>query len=205
MQGMKLIGNGAEARLYTDGERVVKERVKKGYRLTELDERLRKTRTRIEAKIIEKLQASGFPCPKLLESCDKSMKIEMAFLKGPKLFEVFNENPKGFAREIGRMLGELHSKDIIHSDLTTANMILVDGKIHFIDFGLSFVSKQAEDKAVDLHLLDRALESKHHDVYDQCIKEVFDGYRETCPNADAILKRLEIVQKRGRHKRKNKA
>lgn len=200
---MKLIGHGAEARLYTDGEKVVKERVQKGYRLAELDEKLRKTRTRKEAKILEKLHSAGFPAPRLLEACDKSMKIEMDFLEGPKLAEVFHKQPLKFAREIGKRVGELHVKDIIHSDLTTANMILVDGKIHFIDFGLSFVSKSAEDKAVDLHLLDRALESKHYDLYEKCIKEVIEGYKEAYSEASVVLKRLEVVQKRGRHKKKN--
>ena len=34
-------------------------------------------------------------------------------------------------------------------------------EISFIDFGLSFFSTKVEDKAVDLHLLKRALDSKH--------------------------------------------
>ena len=200
---MEMIGNGAEARLFRDGSKVTKERVVKGYRLPELDERLRRFRTRKEARLLQTLQSLDFPAPDLIEVCDKSMKIDMRFIDGPKLRDVLYQNPLEFAREIGMRVGQLHANDIIHADLTTSNMILHKGKINFIDFGLSFVSKKAEDKAVDLHLLDRALESAHHELYAKCIKEVFDGYKEAFAGADEVLKRLDVVQKRGRNKKKN--
>ena len=37
---MKIIGNGAEACIYLDNNKVIKERVKKGYRLKEIDDKL---------------------------------------------------------------------------------------------------------------------------------------------------------------------
>ncbi len=193
----ELIGHGAEAKLYKTGEIVVKERPQKNYRLPEIDEKLRKQRTRKEAKIIETMEKIGIPAPKLLKMCDKTMKIDMTFLDGPKVRDVMTIE---LAKEIGQKVGILHKNDIIHSDLTTSNMILKD-EIHFIDFGLSFVSKKIEDKAVDLHLLNRALESKHHKICKECIQEVIKGYKETNPQAEEVLKRLEIVEKRGRNKK----
>lgn len=193
----ELIGHGAEARLFREGDIVVKERPKKNYRLTEIDEKLRKQRTRKEAKIIETMQKIGIPAPQLLKMCDKTMKIDMSFIDGPKVRDVMTVE---LAKEIGQKVGILHKNDIIHSDLTTSNMIL-NKEIHFIDFGLSFVSKKIEDKAVDLHLLNRALESKHHKISKECMQKVAEGYKETNPQAEDVLKRLEVVEKRGRNKK----
>ena len=49
-----IIQRGAEAILIKNGDLVLKQRVKKGYRFSELDEQLRKSRTRSEAKLLEK-------------------------------------------------------------------------------------------------------------------------------------------------------
>ncbi len=196
----ELIGHGAEARLFKADGKVVKERPAKNYRLPVIDEKLRKQRTRREAKILETLKSVNIPAPLLLNMCDKSMKIDMSFIDGPKVRDVLHEKPE-LAREIGQKVGLLHKHDIIHADLTTSNMLLKDDKIHLIDFGLSFISKKVEDKAVDLHLLARALESKHHDIYAECMPQVLNGYKETNPDAPAVLQRLEIVQKRGRNKK----
>ena len=45
---------------------------------------------------------------------------------------------------------------------TPTNDMIYDKKIYLIDFGLSLYSNKPEDKAVDLHLLKQALESKHY-------------------------------------------
>jgi len=193
----ELIGHGAEAKVFKVDGKVIKERPVKGYRLPVIDEKLRKQRTRREAKILEKLKEIGIPAPNLLNSCDKSMKIDMSFIAGKKVRDVLTPE---LAKEIGQKVGLLHKHDIIHADLTTSNMIL-SNEINLIDFGLSFISNKVEDKAVDLHLLDRALESKHHDIYEECINLVFQGYQETYPDASHVLTRLEIVQKRGRNKK----
>jgi Kae1-associated kinase Bud32 len=80
-------------------------------------------------------------------------------------------------------------------------MILAD-EIHFIDFGLSFFSDKPEDKAVDLHLLDRALESRHFDLYPECWKAVLEGYAKEYNESNSVIKRLEKVESRGRNKQK---
>lgn len=195
----ELIGHGAEAKLFKVDGRVIKERPAKGYRLPVIDQKLRGQRTRREAKILEALQKVNIPAPTLIKMCDETMKIDMSFIEGPKVRDILHEKPH-LAREIGQKVGLLHKNDIIHSDLTTSNMILKD-QIHLIDFGLSFVSKKVEDKAVDLHLLDRALESKHHEIYKQCMEQVLEGYKETYSDAETVLQRLKVVQKRGRNKK----
>ena len=195
----QILGQGAEAIIFKVDGAVLKERPVKNYRLPIIDEKLRKQRTRKEAKILEKLNGIGISAPKLLNTDDKTMKIEMSFIDGEKVRDILHKKPE-LAREIGKLVGKLHQNDIIHSDLTTSNMIFND-KLHLIDFGLSFVSQKVEDKAVDLHLLDRALESKHHDIYKECMQKVTEGYKETYSDAQSVLDRLSIVQKRGRNKK----
>jgi TP53 regulating kinase-like protein len=58
-----------------------------------------------------------------------------------------------------------------------------------------------EDKAVDLHVLDRALESTHHTVYPSCFEQAMSGYKEGNPKHSIVLERLEVVRSRGRNKK----
>jgi len=195
---MELIAQGAEAKIFKDGDKIIKERSVKSYRLPFIDNKLRKFRTRREAKLLQKLEEINLPAPIFLSSDDKEMKIEMSFIEGKKVRDIMSTN---LAKEIGNKLGLLHKHDIIHADLTTSNMIL-SKEIYLIDFGLSFVSNKVEDKAVDLHLLDRALESKHHEIYEECMKLIIEGYKETYDNLE-VLERLKVVEKRGRNKKKS--
>jgi len=196
-----ILAQGAEAILQKQGNAVVKDRVAKSYRLPEIDQSLRRSRTRREARILAKLQELDFPVPKLQSIDEDNMRITMDFVDGPQVKDILHKDPASLGREIGRKVGILHANDIVHGDLTTSNMIQ-NNEIHFIDFGLSFVSAKVEDKAVDLHLLNRALEAKHHDIYEQCASAVLAGYKEGNPDAEAVLTRLQKVQARGRNKKK---
>ncbi len=204
---MKLIAQGAEAKLYQDNAAVIKERIAKAYRHPELDESLRKFRTRREAKVLQKLEDLQFPAPHLREFSDKRMSIVIDFVPGNTLKEVLQQNAEQaehLAKEIGQRIGQLHQADIIHSDLTTSNMIKhqESGEVNFIDFGLSFFSEKVEDKAVDLFLLDRALETTHVDLYPKIFEQVLEGYQEEYDYAEDVLSRLQLVEKRGRNKKK---
>ncbi len=199
---MKLIAQGAEAKIFKKGRIIIKDRYVRKYRLPEIDFLLRRSRTRREAKVLEKLKQLKIPCPDLIKVDDKDMKISMDFLDGKKLRDVFHEAPLKFCEEIGKQVGLMHANDIIHADLTTSNMILKDKKIYFIDFGLSFFSTKAEDKAVDLHLLARALESRHFKFFSGCFDDVLKGYKKGNSDYKAVFERLEKVELRGRHKQK---
>ncbi|MFH1212130.1 MAG: KEOPS complex kinase/ATPase Bud32 [Candidatus Woesearchaeota archaeon] len=189
------LARGAEAIIIRDGSEVIKKRISKGYRIKEIDESLRNFRTRREAKIISKIPKFA---PKILE-CDNRETIRMSFIDGKKVRDVLDKKPE-LCTEIGRKLALLHSRSIIHGDLTTANMIL-NKEIFFIDFGLSFISHKTEDKAVDIHLFMQALEGKHFRVYEKARKFFFGGYK-NAEDYDAVVERLEAVEKRGRNKAK---
>ncbi|MBI2669103.1 Kae1-associated serine/threonine protein kinase [Candidatus Woesearchaeota archaeon] len=201
---MLKLAHGAEAVLYEDRGEIIKERLSKAYRLPQLDDSLRKFRTRREAKVLQKLEEMNFPAPHLRDFCDKRMSIVMDFMAGEKLKDVLaqGDDYQRFGWEIGQRLGQMHGKHIIHGDLTTSNMILAQGQVNFIDFGLSFFSEKEEDKAVDLFLLDRALESTHADLHQAMFEKVLEGYKEVYPDAEKILERLEKVRRRGRNKNK---
>lgn len=197
----KLIAQGAEAKLFLEDDKIIKDRFKKEYRLKLIDEKLRKSRTKREAKIMEKLSMINFPGARLIESDDKE-KILMEYIKGDKIRDILEKDDYvKLSEEIGKKIAILHNNNIIHGDLTTSNMLLKD-EVRFIDFGLSFFSHKIEDKAVDLHLLKQALESKHYKVWQKCFKAALNSYKKEAKNSDLILKRLEIVESRGRYKRK---
>ena len=200
------IAQGAEAILYQDNNKVIKERFSKKYRLEHLDKSLRQFRTRREAKVLGKLEELKFPSPHLLDFSDKRMSITMDFVPGEKLRDVLlkGDDYQILASEVGEKVGKLHVHNIIHGDLTTSNMIQHQEtrELNIIDFGLSFFSEKVEDKAVDLFLLDRALESKHYQHYPEIFENVLEGYKKSNPDAALVLERFTAVKKRGRNKNK---
>lgn len=195
----KLIAQGAEAKLFLEDNQIIKQRFQKTYRIKEIDGKLRGFRTRREAKILQKLEAIKFPSPKLIKN-DEKENLVIEKINGNLIKDVLEKSDyKKLCSEIGKKVAILHNNSIIHGDLTTSNMIL-NKEIYFIDFGLSFFSEKAEDKAVDLHLLKEALESKHYKIWEACFKSVLSSYEKEAKNSRDTLKRLEAVEKRGRYR-----
>lgn len=198
----ELIQQGAEAIILKEGNEITKRRIKKAYRIKEIDDKIRKQRTRSEAKLLEK--ASKFiPIPKITKVDDKKMEIDMEFINGKKLSDKLDsfslEEQKKICFQIGESIAKLHDCNIIHGDLTTSNTILKDGKVYFIDFGLGFNSHRIEDKAVDLHLIKQALEAKHFKNWEILFNSIKQGYAHSNKFKET-LKQLEKVEKRGRYK-----
>jgi Kae1-associated kinase Bud32 len=200
--GYRIIQRGAEAILYLRGGELVKERVAKGYRIPELDVKIRKMRTRGEAKLMERARAGGVPVPRTRTEDD--FRLVMEYLKGAKLKDSLNSMGKDERERICHMIGEiiakLHAGGIIHGDLTTSNMILCDGKVFLIDFGLGKFSAASEDQAVDLFLLYEALKSTHFAVLEECWESVMKSYSDGYANARDVAARMEKIKKRRRYK-----
>jgi Kae1-associated kinase Bud32 len=204
---MEIVYRGAEAILYVDeieGQKVlVKERIKKNYRIPQLDENLRKLRTRKEVKLLTEARKVGIATPKILDVDEKNYKIFMEFIEGKRVKELLNESDKktiaNICVEIGKAIGKLHSHGIIHGDLTTSNMILKDGEIYFIDFGLGEFSSRIEDQGVDLNLLYEALRSTHFKILAFCWKKIVEGYKKEYPKANEVLERVKEIEKRARY------
>ncbi len=201
-EGMELgteIGRGAEAVITIAEGGIKKYRPSKGYRHPDLDATLRTSRTKHEAKILEKAAAVGIPVPfvKLLDN--ETLLLEK--IDGVALKQELDNEPL-LAHSVGRITAHLHEQHIIHADLTTSNILINQTTKHmtFIDFGLSFISQRDEDKAVDLHLFHQSLESKHHLVAPLAWRHFLKGYRDTFHGADAVIERLRKVELRGRNK-----
>ena len=205
---MKLIAEGAEAKIYLENDLIIKERIPKDYRIKTIDDSLRKSRTRKELKILDKA-SNIINVPKLhSSSSEKDFKIVMEFIDGKKLAESldsFSDKERvSICHEVGKQAAIMHNNNIIHGDLTTSNMILKNNKVFFIDFGLGFISDQIEHKAVDLHLIEQALESKHYTHFKSSFNAVIESYKKYSNKSKDILDRLSKVEGRGRYKSKNK-
>ena len=222
-----LLCQGAEARIWKlagnsdDGTVpwICKERFSKSYRHPTLDERLTKSRCRSEARILEKCgkRTQEFRVPKVIRVDPPLLYLE--YLDGPSLKDYWMSPRKTcvlagprapdtstLARSMGCMIGNLHSLGVIHGDLTTSNMILLlnddsQFELALIDFGLAKSTTSAEEQAVDLYVLERALQSTHPDLPEDFFDSLLKAYAstvKTSKNSQGAIQRLEQVRLRGR-------
>ena len=185
--------SGAEATVELRGGVIIKERVPKRYRLEELDERIRRERTRAEARLISEARRCGVPTPIIYDIRD--FNIEMEFIGGEPLKNVIDID---LSHHAGEVVGRLHNCGIIHGDLTTSNMIVHNDRIYMIDFGLAFMNRSLEAQGVDIHVLFQTFESTHKD-HEELTEAFCKGYRETFEDADNVLERVKEIEKRGRY------
>jgi len=196
-----LIYKGAEAELYKTQylnlPAVEKVRIQKKYKIKEIDEKIRTTRTKTEVYNI--LRSEKFiDVPKIYDVDIEKSAITMQFIDGKKLKDYFQKanapEIKKLTKKIALSVSKLHKNNIIHGDLTTSNMILKDDKIFFIDFGLAQYTRKIEDKAVDLSVFKKMILSTHYDNFDL----IWDTFTKTYTEKD-VLQHLKTVEKRGRY------
>ena len=202
----KVIQRGAEAVLYLqdfEGETVlVKERIKKGYRLAELDKKIRHQRTERESSFLSSAKRLGVSVPRVLEI--EECKITMEFIDGKRIKDTLNtmsENERlHIYALIGKAVAMLHSGSIIHEDLTTSNMILRNKDIFIIDFGLGKKSGRVEDMATDLYLLYEALKAAHFKYLEEAWENILNTYKHNYSNSIEVLAQFDKISKRRRYK-----
>ncbi|MBU5689669.1 MAG: KEOPS complex kinase/ATPase Bud32 [Candidatus Aenigmatarchaeota archaeon] len=197
---------GAEAIIYEEGGYLVKERVKKSYRIRQIDEKIRGLRTNLEAKLLTEARRNGVNTPCIFNVDKKKHLIKMEFIEGERakeLFERAKENEiKMISEKIGKSIARLHKADIIHGDLTTSNIIVKDNEVYFIDFGLGYFSKRIEDKGVDLKLLKDVLKSTHFKILKVCWDNILKGYKKEYKEANKVIERVKEIEKRARYAQK---
>lgn len=206
----KRIYIGAEAIIYfvkyIDEEAILKQRIGKRYRDPVIDNILVKSRTYKEATALKIAEDLSIPTPKLFYSSIKDGVLVMSFVRGTLLRDalitglVSEKDKKNIFLVLGNYLARLHNNNITHGDLTTSNIILTDEEeIYLIDFGLANLNSSYEEKSVDIEMFERVLISSHSDEADKLFKFFLDGYLNSVDNPGEILRRYNIIKRRGRY------
>lgn len=186
----------AEAIVELRGDRVYKRRLEKRYRVRALDLRLRRERTKSEAKLLSEARRRGVPTPIVLDVDVEDSVLVLERLEGALVREVLTE---ALSARIGELVGVLHRSGLIHGDLTTSNLIAgTDGRLYFIDFGLAFVDSSTEARGVDVHVFFQSLAGTHESP-EQLRAAFSQGYRRTFTHAQQVLTRVEEIERRGRY------
>lgn len=194
--GIRMVDEGAEARIYRGRvlgfDAAIKERISKSYRIRQIDESLRSSRTRSEARILAALAGRGVRVPALL-MVDRNT-IYMEWVGGRRLSTLSPGRRKmtHYMQEAGRQLGMLHNEGVAHGDYTPANLVADKGAIYVIDFGLSSVTNSAEGKALDLLLMKRSVDASLY-------KSFVAAYGKSCIDHLPILRKLAEIETRGRY------
>jgi TP53 regulating kinase-like protein len=200
---------------------IAKERFRKTYRIPELDQKLRRKQLAAETKALEKAIKAGVKVPEVVFVDKENSVIYLSELEGQtvrdyilSLGDLSEESNKkkveNIAFLIGKAISDLHMARVMHSDLTTSNMIVpsapedaaaewMPDQLHLIDFGLSFFSDLVEDRSVDLYVLERAVQTTHENS-DYLLHKVYNTYKNQNLLGNKVQTRLNDVRNRGRKK-----
>ncbi|CAK1590693.1 unnamed protein product [Parnassius mnemosyne] len=230
-EGLNILKQGAEAKLficnYLGKPTLIKERFKKHYRHIDLDVSITKERIKNEARLIVRCKIAGVKTPALYLVDFERRRIYMQHFENSItvkdfIINVVAKNEKEIdkalnfvAKQIGETVRKMHENNIIHGDLTTSNMLLVEKlpsnvqddtkwfhydnlELVMIDFGLSFIDTSTEDKGVDLYVLERALISTHNNFPD-LFETILNSYKNfSTKNIKEIISKFDEVRARGR-------
>lgn len=216
----QLVTQGAEGRVYVcdwlGHSVIIKQRFPKKYRHDDLDTHITQERIKAEARALTRCRSLGIRTPAIydvnfdkreivLENIINSITVRnYIYAAVERDLAMDNREILSLAEKIGKVLAKMHSNHIIHGDLTTSNMLLVQpyesSEVILIDFGLSSVEERAEDKAVDLYVLERAILSTHPNT-EAFVSCCISAYKKAGGNAaEDVVKRLDEVRTRGRKK-----
>ncbi|ADB61920.1 metalloendopeptidase, glycoprotease family [Haloterrigena turkmenica DSM 5511] len=201
---------GAEALVDLEPEtgRVTKHREVKSYRHPELDERLRRERTTLEARLTSLARREGVPTPVLSDVDPREARLELEYVGETDLRDGLTAE---CVRDVGRHLARLHWAGFVHGDPTTRNVRVgragrdasrdertdeVRERTVLIDFGLGYHTDHVEDYAMDIHVFDQSLVGTADDP-DPLREALREGYREV--GEERVLERLRDVEGRGRY------
>ncbi|HTT25608.1 MAG TPA: KEOPS complex kinase/ATPase Bud32 [Thermoplasmata archaeon] len=187
---------------------VVKERDAKGYRPKALDDRLRKERTRTEARLLGEARRLGVRTPILYDVDVVRHRLVMEELPGPTLKSLLEDPalPPGAlaaaVKRFGETLGHLHAGGISHGDLTSSNVIFPDGPEGapaLLDLSMGERTAGVEELGIDLHLVEEDLKSLHGDA-EALLAEFYRGYSAGNPErSTAVRERATEIRGRVRY------
>jgi N6-L-threonylcarbamoyladenine synthase/protein kinase Bud32 len=185
---------GAEATVTVGDDRVVKRRLRKRYRHPDLDERLRRERTVLEARLTSEARREGVPTPLVYDVDVREATLVLQYVGDADL--AADPTAAGVAA-VGEHLGTLHRAGVVHGDPTTRNVRVAADRTFLIDFGLGYHSGHVEDHAMDCHVFEQSVAGTADDV--PALLDAFEaGYRRT--GDEAVVARLREIEGRGRYR-----
>ncbi|HEY6237689.1 MAG TPA: KEOPS complex kinase/ATPase Bud32, partial [Thermoplasmata archaeon] len=168
------VSRGAEATIrrvdWLGFSAYLKARDTKNYRPKALDDRLRRERTRTEARLLVDARRLGVRTPIVYDIDLAKGQLILEELPGPTLRQLLEEHAEGTealeapVRSFGRALGRLHAGGVSHGDLTSSNVLFPDGPEGppaFLDLSMGTKGGGVEDLAIDLHLVEADLKAIH--------------------------------------------
>ncbi|CAJ0916997.1 unnamed protein product, partial [Mesorhabditis belari] len=188
---------GAEAKLYDcvylGKPAILKERFSKKYRHEELDKRLNFARLRAEIRGINKAQQVGVKTPAIYFVDTNRHILIMERVEGPTAKDWIESQRQRAEEEfkVQAKFGEVLGGEIakIHlSGLATYISSISDSQIRVI----------AEDKGVDLYVLERAIQATHINC-EHIVDAILNGYKSVnAKQGEAVMARLIAIRLRGR-------
>ncbi|MFC6940173.1 bifunctional N(6)-L-threonylcarbamoyladenine synthase/serine/threonine protein kinase [Salinirubellus sp. GCM10025818] len=185
---------GAEALIEVGSERVLKRRLPKPYRHPELDGRLRRERTRSEARLTSEARKVGVSTPVVLDVDDVEATLTFETVGAADLRDALSESG---VRAVGRQLAALHRGGFVHGDPTPRNARTAPDRTYLIDFGLGYYTDDREDYAMDLHVFEQAVVGTADDA--ERLLGAFEGAYEAAGDA-RVLDQLREIEGRGRYR-----
>ncbi|HEV2165638.1 MAG TPA: KEOPS complex kinase/ATPase Bud32 [Thermoplasmata archaeon] len=206
------VSRGAEATLrqvdWWGFPALQKERDPKGYRAKALDDRLRRERTRTEARLLVEARRLGVRTPLIFDLDLVKHRIVLEELAGPTLKALLEAHRDSVdplqapVRSFGRALGRLHAGGVSHGDLTSSNVLYPDGPSGppaFIDLSMGTKGASLEELGIDLHLVEEDLKGLHPEG--AALTETFyEGYSEGNPTGSKEVRdRAKAIRGRVRY------
>jgi Kae1-associated kinase Bud32 len=206
------ISRGAEAALrkvdWWGFPALLKERDTKAYRPKALDDRLRRERTRNEARLLVDARRLGVRTPLLYDIDLPRHRLILEELPGPTLRQLLedpalpHESLVTAVRAFGRALGRLHAGGVAHGDLTSSNVLFPDGPEGapaFLDLSMGTRSPGVEELGIDLHLVEEDLKALHAKA-EGLIRAFHEGYAEGNPAGEKDVRtRARVIRGRVRY------
>ncbi len=208
----RLLSRGAEASLrhvdWWGFPALLKDRDPKQYRPKALDERLRRERTRNEARLLVDARRLGVRTPLIYDLDLTHHRLLLEELPGPtlkSLLEARREDAAallGPVERFGESLGRLHAGGLSHGDLTSSNVIFADGEAArpaLIDLSMGSKGASLEEMGIDLHLVEEDLRGLHPEG-ERLLKAFYKGYRTGNPTGGAEVRaRAQAIRGRVRY------
>ena len=206
------VSRGAEASLrrvdWWGFPALLKERDLKAYRPKALDERIRRERTRNEARLLVDARRLGVRTPLIYDVDLVRHRLTIEELPGPTLRQIL-EDPSVppddvplAVRSFGHALGLLHAGSIAHGDLTSSNVLFPEGprgSPAFLDLSMGTRSPGIEELGIDLHLVEEDLKALSGRS-DALVRAFHEGYAEGNPaGAKDVRARAKVIRGRVRY------